>query len=52
MNFLRLLRHLRELFFSRPVRYAKFCPAPRFGTRRVEQRLLRRLAWTASETAR
>ena len=29
----------------RPPRFAKYQPAPRAGTRRVERRLLRRLHW-------
>lgn len=33
-------------------RFAKYRPAPRTGTRRVETRLLRRLAWNTAEIAR
>ena len=35
----------------RPPRFAKYRPATRLGTRRVEDRLLRRFAWPQSETA-
>jgi len=31
-------------------RFAKYRPAPRAGTRRVETRLLRRLAWSTDTT--
>lgn len=34
----------------RPPRFVKYRPAVRLGTRRLETRLLRRLAWRAAET--
>jgi hypothetical protein len=40
---LRLLRQFRETVFQRPMHFAKYRPASRLGTRRIEQRLLRRL---------
>jgi hypothetical protein len=48
------MRRLLKNFFGwlRPLRVAKYRPAPRTGTRRVENRLLRRLAWNTAETAR
>ncbi len=49
MNFLRQLR--KRFVWLRPLRFAKYQPAARLGTRRVEHRLLRRLAWTTTETA-
>jgi hypothetical protein len=42
---------LIEILIPRPPRFAKYRPAPRLGTRRIESRLLRRLAWTTAETA-
>jgi hypothetical protein len=33
-----------------PPRFSRYRPAPRTGTRRVETRLLRRLAWKTAET--
>ena len=41
-----------ERWLSQSPRFAKYQPAPRLGTRRVECRLLRRLALTAAESAR
>jgi hypothetical protein len=41
----------RRLLRRCSPRFAKYRPAPRLGTRRVEQRLLRRLGNTALETA-
>ncbi len=35
-----------------PPRFAKYRPAPRVGTRCIERRLLRRVAWNLTETAR
>jgi hypothetical protein len=49
---LRLLRQFREILFQRPTRFAKYRPASRLGARRIEQRLLRRLACTTVESAR
>ena len=46
-------RLLQILFdWLRPPRFAKYRPAARVGTRRVESRLLRRLAWSIADTAR
>lgn len=44
----RLLQLLLD--WLRPPRFAKYRPAVRLGTRQVETRLLRRLAWRAAET--
>jgi hypothetical protein len=33
----------------RPARFARYCPAPRLGTRRIERRLLRRVSWNLTE---
>lgn len=38
------------LDWLRPPRFAKYRPAPRVGTRRVERRLLRRLNWNLAES--
>lgn len=48
------MNRLLQLFLDwlRPPRFARYRPAPRTGTRRVETRLLRRLAWNTAETAR
>jgi len=46
------IRQLRVRFdWLRPLRFAKYRPAPRVGTRRVESRLLRRLAWNIADNA-
>lgn len=50
MNFIHQLRV--RLARRRPLRFAKYRPAARLGTRRVEDRLLRRCAWPQIETAR
>lgn len=50
MNFLRYLCACFDC--SRPPRFTRYRPALRTGTRRVETRLLRRLAWRAAETVR
>ena len=50
MNFLRRLR--ARLDWLRPLRFAKYRPAARIGTRQVETRLLRRLAWSTAENMR
>jgi hypothetical protein len=47
LAFIQLAWH--RLIESPSPRFAKYCPAPRLGTRRVEQRLLHRL--TCAETA-
>ena len=41
----------RRLIRSRPLRFAKYQPAVRLGNRKVEQRLLHRLARSQLETA-
>jgi hypothetical protein len=48
----RTMRHLLNIFLRwlHPPRFAKYRPAARVGTRRVETRLLRRLAWRSAET--
>lgn len=38
------------LDWLRPPRFAKYRPAPRAGTRRIERRLLRRLSWNLAES--
>jgi len=47
------MARLLQSFFNwlRPPRFAKFRPAARLGTRRVEDRLLRRFNLTMVETA-
>lgn len=49
MNLADFVRTL--LGWLRPPRFAKYRPAPRVGTRRVERRLLRRLNWNLAETS-
>ena len=44
------LRHLLDWLC--PPRFAKYRPAPRIGTRRVERRLLRRLNWNLADSTR
>jgi len=34
----------------RPLRFTRYRPTPRIGTRQVEYRLLRRLAWNIADT--
>ena len=43
MNWLHRFR--KCLYWLRPPRFARYRPAVRLGTRRVEDRLLRRFAW-------
>lgn len=50
MNFLRYLCACFD-WMSAP-RFTRYRPALRIGARRVEARLLRRLAWNTAETAR
>ena len=53
MNCLRVpWRWLAEGLSVRPVRFAKYQPARRLGTRRLEDRLLRRLGLTTAELGR
>ena len=47
----RLLDWLAETLGPRPPRFAKYRPAVRLGTRRVEDRLLRRFKPAMAETA-
>ena len=48
---IRISRFLGQIMAAlRPPRFAKYRPAARVGTRRVESRLLRRLAWNIAET--
>ncbi len=44
-----LLDRLRD--WLRPPRFAKYQPAPRVGTRRIERRLLRRLNSNLAKTS-
>ena len=47
-----MIRILQALLnWLRPPRFAKYCPAARLGTRRVEDRLLRRFNPAMVETA-
>lgn len=46
----RLLQMILE--WLRPPRFAKYRPAARLGTRCVEDRLLRRIAWPQTKTTR
>jgi hypothetical protein len=52
LNLLAFIRFASRRFAGGPSpRFAKYQPAPRLGTRRVEQRLLNRLAGTQLGTA-
>jgi hypothetical protein len=50
MSFICQLRE--RLDWLRPLRFARYRPAARIGTRQVETRLLRRLAWSTADFAR
>jgi hypothetical protein len=47
-----LWRKVLDCVIPRPPRFAKYRPALRIGTRRIESRLLQRLNCASAETAR